>query len=335
MASTALPGTGPPQRFGSMGAWWPASWRERVLFVTQVAALGALIAAIGTRTWQDREWVGYLLLAGATLAWLPELPRKRMHRVWFFYVAGIFLYTLLRARADETVIPVRSTYVIDLDSLLFLGKDPVVALQREFFHPRDIDWFDWLAVGTHWSFFVAPHALALGIFLSRRELFPRYAALVVFLMYASLLLFFVLPTSPPWLAATQGDLPYVFRVMDWTANSVNEDTYEAFYASLGEPNSVAAMPSLHVGLTFAMFLWAFSHARRLAWVLLAYSLAMAFALVYLAEHYVVDLLAGAGLAVLCWFLVCRLVPGAATTLAFDRVRGRAVPAPAEAPTPQP
>jgi membrane-associated phospholipid phosphatase len=58
-------------------------------------------------------------------------------------------------------------------------------------------------------------------------------------------------------------------------------------------NLVAAIPSLHAGLSagVAAFLW--TRVRR-GWrpVLVAYVLVMAFTLVYTAEHYVIDILLG-------------------------------------------
>ncbi len=62
-------------------------------------------------------------------------------------------------------------------------------------------------------------------------------------------------------------------------------------------NLVAAIPSLHAALTamISIFLW--RRVRR-GWrpLLVAYPLAMAFVLVYSAEHYVVDILLGWALA---------------------------------------
>ena len=56
---------------------------------------------------------------------------------------------------------------------------------------------------------------------------------------------------------------------------------------------MAAVPSLHAGLTAAIaaFLWKRVH-RRWRPLLVAYVLVMAFTLVYTAEHYVVDILLG-------------------------------------------
>ncbi len=267
------------------------------LAIVQALTLLAMTGSVVSRLWQDHLWFGVALVAVAAIAWAPELAHARIRRWWFVYVAGTFVYTLLRALADETFISARTRYVIDADRLLFLGHDPVVSLQERFFDTASVSPLDVFAVGVHWSFFIAPHAMAIAIFIWRRDLFSRYVALVVGTLYLGLALFFLVPTTPPWLAAQHGALPGAFRVMDFVGGKVNGDTYREFYASLGEPNSVAAMPSIHMAVTFAMYLWSRTHAKRFAWPLLAYSAIMALALVYLAEHYVLDLIVGATCAV--------------------------------------
>ena len=71
----------------------------------------------------------------------------------------------------------------------------------------------------------------------------------------------------------------------------------------GTVDVVAAVPSLHAGGTmlFTLFMW---RRVRVWWraVLVAYVLAMAIALVYAAEHYVADILAG-------WLLAALLMRG--------------------------
>ncbi|WP_414685163.1 phosphatase PAP2 family protein [Mycobacterium sp.] len=72
-------------------------------------------------------------------------------------------------------------------------------------------------------------------------------------------------------------------------------------------NLVAAIPSVHAALSamVALLLWRRVH---FAWrpLLVAYVLVIAFTLVYSAEHYVVDILAGWALAAVVAFVVDRL-----------------------------
>jgi hypothetical protein len=58
-------------------------------------------------------------------------------------------------------------------------------------------------------------------------------------------------------------------------------------------NQVAAMPSLHAGLAIFVACWGILRlGSAWRWLLLLYPGAMTFMLVYYAEHYVLDVLAG-------------------------------------------
>ncbi len=280
---------------------------DRLLLTVQVATLLAMAATVATRVWQDHAWFGFVLVGLTIAAWSPEFRLRRERMWWFAFVAGIFAYTLLRSLADETAIPTRTGYPIRFDRALFFGTDPIQWLQDRYFDVSDVSYLDVFSVGMHWSFFIAPYAMAVTIYWRKRSGFPQYVGVVVGTMYLGLLLFFLLPTSPPWLAAQHGQLDGVYRVMDFVGGSVDKDTYQSFYASLGEPNSVAAMPSIHEGVTFAMFLWAREHARRWSWFLLAYAVLMGLSLMYLGEHYLLDLMGGIGCALLAWWATRRYV----------------------------
>ncbi|MCC7363259.1 MAG: phosphatase PAP2 family protein [Dehalococcoidia bacterium] len=285
--------------------WWV---HHRGVMAAQALLLLLMTASVVTRLWSDYPWLGWSLVGLTAFAWSWELRQARHRRWWFVYVFGIFVYTILRSYADETFIPIQTEYVVDFDQLL-PGREPVTWLQERWFDQGNIDWLDWATVAVHWSFFIAPHLGAVLVYLYRRVLFARYAALMVSIMWLGLALFFLLPTTPPWLAGVQGDLPGVVRVMDFVGGEVTGSTYEDFHSSLAEPNSVAAMPSIHMAITFAMFLWAWAYERRpLAYALLLYSAAMAFSLMYLGEHYAADELAGVACAAAAWWAIRRWWP---------------------------
>jgi len=267
-----------------------------------------------TRLWEEHWWTGPLLLLIACVAWFPEIRLRRMRTWWFVYVAGIFAYSLLRAVADVTGVPVQSLYPLRLDRLLFAGIEPGVWLQAHLHPPSGLSNVDYAAVATHWSFFIVPHALAIGIFLFRRNHFPRYALAMAITMYVALIFFFLVPTAPPWLAGQWGELPApgLARVMDLAGSSLNAPTYQSAYQSLGAANPVAAMPSVHMAITFVVYLWVRQYAPAWRWPCLAYVLVMAFSLIYLGEHYVSDLVAGAVCASIVYFATGRVFESAET-----------------------
>ena len=79
-----------------------------------------------------------------------------------------------------------------------------------------------------------------------------------------------------------------------------------YYHSLN-PNQVAAFPSMHAAypLLGALALWRISRAGAV--VALAWSVLVWFSVVYLGEHYAVDVLGGIVVAVVTWLVLTRLV----------------------------
>jgi membrane-associated phospholipid phosphatase len=71
-------------------------------------------------------------------------------------------------------------------------------------------------------------------------------------------------------------------------------------------NPVAAVPSLHAAYTLLITLFLWRWVRWARPLLAAYPVAMAFALVYTAEHYVVDILLGWAYALAAVWVVHRL-----------------------------
>ncbi|MGN6557357.1 MAG: phosphatase PAP2 family protein [Solirubrobacterales bacterium] len=104
------------------------------------------------------------------------------------------------------------------------------------------------------------------------------------------------PRAPPWWAAENGLTgdEEVRRIMVEVGEPTWGRAWERMYDALGG-NPWAAMPSLHFATSLQAAL-ALSEAGRVegaaGW---AYAGTLGFALVYLGEHYVTDLLAGAAL----------------------------------------
>ncbi len=254
--------------------------------------------------WKPHPVPSLVLPAVALALWWPLLRSTRRPERWlFFYVAGIYLYTVLRAYADDAGMTIRSDYVIAFDRVLFMGSVPTVELQSTFFTPWRIGILDLAAVATHWSFFVVPHGVFAFLWFRRRSLAPKYAAAMLITLYSGLLLFWLAPTVPPWLAARQGDLNETYRVMNFVTRGLDVDAYRELYATMAGPNAVASVPSIHMALTFLVLLAVRDVAPRLTWPLVGYNLAMAFSLVYLGEHYVFDLLVGVLVATVAYYAI--------------------------------
>src|SRR4051794_6078616 len=186
-------------------------------------------------------------------------------------------------------------YPIRTDRLIGLGEVPTVRLQRWLGKKGQVQKRDTVLSWLHWSWFIVPHGSLVYILVRRPELWERSATMMAGTFDAGVLVYWLAPTAPPWWAGENGHLPPVRRIMVEAGTEFWGELWQRLYDSLGR-NPFAAMPSLHFG-TSVMAAHVLGEVGRkeaaLAWT---YTFALGFALVYLGEHYVTDLIAGAALA---------------------------------------
>jgi len=204
---------------------------------------------------------------------------------------------------------VKVRYPITLDRVIGLGTTPTVRLQRALARDREPGPLEYALSMVHWSWFLVPHGTCAYILLRHRRYFERSAVLMAACFDAGCIVYWLLPTAPPWWASRNGDLPPVRRIMAEAGERFWGRLWDPLYSSL-QGNPFAAMPSLHFG-TSAMAARLLSQIGpghgAVGW---SYALTLGFGLVYLGEHYVVDLIAGLVLAETLWRAAPRLGPGA-------------------------
>jgi membrane-associated phospholipid phosphatase len=219
------------------------------------------------------------------------------------YVLVFLVFLILRPIADETSIPVNYDLPILIDRILFLGGLPMVWLQDTFYVPGRIGVLDFVLSGTYVTYFFAPHVMALIVWRTRPEMFPKAIVAISLAFMIGLFCYFVVPTAPPWLASDAGDIDAnVVRILPEISAQLAGSTYDEAARAVGQ-NDVAAMPSLHTALTTMVALILASYGRRWRLLGIAYVALMGTALVYLGEHYVIDEIAGIALSVGIWKLV--------------------------------
>jgi membrane-associated phospholipid phosphatase len=193
-------------------------------------------------------------------------------------------------------------YPIVADRILGLGQLPSVRLQRALARvgPQGPEWraLDRALVWAHWSWFMVPHGSLVYMLVCHRARFPRAAAMTYAVFDIGASAYWLAPTAPPWYetvarAARNGE-PAVRRMMVEYGEQFWRDRWGPLYSVLGG-NPLAAMPSLHFA-TSLMAALLLAEVGPVAGALgFSYTIALGFALVYLGEHYLVDLLAGAAL----------------------------------------
>jgi membrane-associated phospholipid phosphatase len=226
------------------------------------------------------------------------MPRTRLRdagiyalQMWAYYAH----YDMPDDDPDRLLRRTRVDYPIRVDRVLGAGEVPTTTLQRALGSRGDVRGYDMALSAVHWSWFAVPHGTLAYILLSHPERFPRSACLMAATFDLGLVFYWALPTAPPWYAAETGRMEPVRRIMVEAGERFWKGLWRPLYDLL-EGNPYAAMPSLHFG-TSVMAARVLSDVGRahgaLAW---GYALTLGFGLVYLGEHYVVDLLGGLALA---------------------------------------
>jgi membrane-associated phospholipid phosphatase len=227
--------------------------------------------------------------------------------------------------ADAQARRVHVDYPIAADRVFGLGELPTVRLQRALAGSGSsaADWtpLDRTLVWAHWSWFLVPHGSLLYILVRHPARFSRAAVFTYAVFDIGASFYWLLPTAPPWYAAAvaneQGEpVRAVRRMMVEYGELFWRDRWGSLYSVFGG-NPLAAMPSLHFA-TSVMAALLLAEVGPVAGALGAgYAATLGFALVYLGEHYAVDLLGGALLTA----AVRRLGPRAGPAVAYV---GRAV-----------
>ena len=186
------------------------------------------------------------------------------------------------------------TEPLDLEKWVFHGVVPTQWLQQRLYDASQIRWYDVLVALVYVSHFVVVWAYAAVLYLRNRERWGQWARRILLLSYAGLLTYIIYPAAPPWYAANHGLIPGVVRIASRGFEALHLHSASALISQAqGRGNDVAAMPSLHGAFTamLTVFLW----PRLPNWgraLMVLYTFAMGFSLVYGGEHYVVDILMG-------------------------------------------
>jgi membrane-associated phospholipid phosphatase len=248
------------------------------------------------------SWQAPFALAIAT-------PRTRLRdagvytlQMWAYYAH----YDMPDDDPDAQLARLRVEYPIKVDRALGLGEEPTIRLQRGLGRPGEVRPHDYALSLVHWAWFLVPHGTCAYVLLRHPERFERSACLVTATFDLGLFAYWLVPTAPPWWAGQAGAMRPVRRIMAETGERFWGRLWQPLYHSL-EGNPFAAMPSLHFA-TSVMAARVLSDIGRapgaLGWT---YALTLGFGLVYLGEHYVIDLVGGHALAE----LVRRAAPRAA------------------------
>src|SRR6478735_10181664 len=274
-----------------------------VLLVAWSATLGIPNDTVQVFLWL---WLG-------TIAWNVE-ARPRYHlnflKDWWLPVLGLIIYFFSRGLTDELGLPVHVSMPIHFDEWIGGGITPTERLQDAWcgspcLKESEPRWYDAFFTTVYATHFVTGLTIAAVLWVRNRVEWIRWMRRYLAISFGALAIYILYPMAPPWMASEEGWLGAdVTRITARGWSDLGLARVDLILHGVGNP--VAAMPSLHAGITFLIAGYGIQRLRtRWRWLLALYPLAMCTTLVYYAEHYVVDVLAGAALAGVV-LLACQL-----------------------------
>lgn len=226
-----------------------------------------------------------LPLSILVLIWSAESRKLLLALIPFLVL--LISYEMLRGYADNLgLADVHVQDLIDLETGLF-GRLPTAAVQDLLLDRPYTPVVTWLARVFYVSHFVIPVVLAIILWYTRRRLYWIFMIGLMVLTYVTFLTYITYPAAPPWWAAHYGyiDEPITLNLFMQVEDMLNFS------------NPVAAMPSLHAAYpAYVMLVGLMIWGRKMIWFVIIPA-GVWFSTVYLAHHYVIDLLVGTAYAI--------------------------------------
>ena len=228
---------------------------------------------------------------------------KLFVRDWIPFLALFFAYELMRGYADKFGLPIHVTDIVSMERIIGLGGLPTTYLQQ-LLHQGAASAPDNLAtlsVVFYFLHFPLPLAVGFLLWIHQRRLYYDYVGALIVLSMAAFVTYLLLPVAPPWWAEKFGYVSGVLHLRDTGFNGlVHLFGFGNYFYSYSvysiSSNDVAAFPSLHAAYPFLAFLFARRAFGRVGWLMAAYTACVWFAIVYLGEHWVVDIVGGVAYA---------------------------------------
>jgi membrane-associated phospholipid phosphatase len=302
-------------------AYWERQSRyNRFLIVASLPCLGAIgyLLALQPESFSPDHFYAFALLFAVFAR-----QGRNFIKDWTPPILLLLAYEYLRALIPKINPHVHYYFMAKFDAFLFGGQLPTAWLQHQLYNPNYLHWYDYLSAFLYSTFFAVPLVVAFILWLVEREDFEGYVFGMVGLSYMAYFTYLVYPAAPPWLAAQHGIIPPIVHVGDVAFSQFSPFIALPTVYKYIAPNLTAAVPSLHAAYPFFTLLFIGQKYPKTIPFLVFYAVGVAFAVIYLGDHYFFDVALGLAYAYLAYLAVA---PGGALqrTLSRSKKQRRAV-----------
>lgn len=229
-------------------------------------------------------------------------------RDWAPFLLIFLAWEAMRGLPNQLGAEVQSDAVIAVERFISFGIVPAEELQRLLHTPGVVGPLELATAAIYAADFLLPLAVAFVLWLKRRTAYHPYVIALMLLSFAQFFTAIVLPAAPPRYAYMYGEALQVVDLGSQVAQQTGIGMLSwAYHNMIGNP--VAAFPSLHAAYPILAYLFLRTHWPRASWLMLVYTAAVWFSIMYLGHHYLVDALGGLVYAVAAYLVVRSAVSG--------------------------
>jgi membrane-associated phospholipid phosphatase len=280
--------------------------KEHTLFTTQSVktALGLTAAylilsalLVGFKT--DQVFLAVLFNA----CYFASRATRRFILGFSVFIVYWILFDYMKAFPNYRFNAVHVQDLYHAEKVLFgFGSQGKIVTPNEFFAQNTSSVLDFLSGVFYLCWVPVPLAFAGVLFFRNRPLFFQFSLTFFLVNLIGFLGYYIYPAAPPWYVAQYGfdfipSTPGNTAALGRFDAMIGAGIFKSIYAK--SSNVFAAMPSLHASYMLIVLFYG-RKARFKTWnVLFAFiAVGIWFAAVYSGHHYVLDVLAGIGCAVI-------------------------------------
>lgn len=217
-------------------------------------------------------------------------PYWRIVRDWFPFLVILLMYYSLWGKATLLLVTHdRDAMLLAWDKWLF-GVEPSLWIQRFISPPLTA----WMQFAYAFHLYNIPIVACFIYLLRPRERFREMMCGLVLVSFFGILGYLIVPAiGPMYTLHAQYTVPLTQPLAVF-----NQQIAFFNFARIQRD----CFPSLHVGISFLVWLYAWRNSKRLFWILSPVIVSLWISTIYLRYHYTVDCIAGFILAPLCYFL---------------------------------
>ena len=274
---------------------WPAARKFAVAIWTALAAF--YVVEFGVPFDRATQFI-MIISAAAAFSIGTSTGLARIFADWVPFFGLLYAYDFSRGAADSWGREVHVQDILNIEmnwfSRFFDGQLPTLWLQHHLYNPNHVATWEAAVALMYVSHFVVPWAIIGTLYIKNRDLWAKFARRVIVISIAALITYVLVPAAPPWYAAKAGLVEPIARIATrgWSILGI---PIAGQIISLGQGvvNQVAAIPSLHAGMTVTISLFFWPRVRNITRVFfIGYVSFMIFTLAYGGEHYLFDSLLG-------------------------------------------